>query len=50
MAKIIYDCQSTRVPCDLVEAVKAAYEKRKVNEPKLRVIDVWAELIKKVKK
>lgn len=50
MAKIIYECQSTRVPCDLVNAVKEAYEKRKETEPKLRVIDVWAELIRKVKK
>lgn len=49
MVKVIYDCQSTRVPCDLVKAVKAAYEKRKSSEPNLRVIDVWAELVKKVK-
>ncbi len=44
MNKIIYDTTSTRVPKSLVEKVKSLYEKRKQNEPKLRVIDVWKEL------
>lgn len=47
--KQIYETTSTRVPVSLVEKVRKAYDARKVNEPKLRMIDVWAELEKKVK-
>jgi hypothetical protein len=46
--KVIYETCSTRVPKSLVEMVKEKYEKRKKKEPKLRVIDVWKELEKKL--
>lgn len=46
--KFIYECQSTRVPVDLVKAVKKEHAKRAKKNPKLRVIDIWAELIEKV--
>ena len=49
MKKVIYECTSTRVPVELVSAVKKAHEKRVRKNPKLRMIDVWAELIEKVK-
>ena len=47
--KVIHETTSTRVPVALVEKVREVYEKRKKSEPKLRVIDVWADLTKKVK-
>lgn len=47
--KQIYETTSTRVPVSLVDRVRKAYEARKETEPKLRMIDVWAELEKKVK-
>ena len=50
MKKVIYECTSTRVPVELVSAVKKAHEKRVKKNPKLRVIDIWAELIEKVQK
>ena len=50
MKKVIYECTSTRVPVELVSAVKKAHEKRVKENPKLRVIDIWAELIEKVQK
>ena len=50
MKKVIYECTSTRVPVELVSAVREAHEKRVKKNPKLRVIDIWAELIDKVQK
>lgn len=49
MSKVIYEATSTRVTADLVKKVKQAYDNRKPNEPKLRVIDIWHELESKVK-
>lgn len=49
MKKVIYETESTRVPSELVQKVRDVYEKRKVNEPKLRMIDVWYGLLSKVK-
>lgn len=47
--KYIYDTSSTRVPVSLIKKVRLAHESRVKAEPKLRMIDVWAELEKKVK-
>lgn len=47
--KVIHEATSTRVTVDLVKKVQEAYKKRKPNEPKLRVIDIWHELETKVK-
>ena len=47
--KIIYPTQSTRVPKELVVAVKRVYEKRKETEPTLRMIDIWQGLVGEVK-
>jgi hypothetical protein len=47
--KVIYDTVPTKVPATLQKAVRKAYDKRKPNEPKLRVIDVWKELEQYVK-
>jgi hypothetical protein len=50
MSKVIYECQSTRVPVMLVEAVQKEHAKQKKKNPKVRVVDVWASLINKVGK
>jgi len=42
--KVIYETQSTRVTKELVNAVRKRYEKRKLKEKNLRIIDVWKEL------
>lgn len=49
MNKVIHEATSTRVPVSLVKKVREAYEARKPNEPKLRMIDIWHELEEKVK-
>ncbi len=35
----------TRVPNELLDAVRAAHKARKSTEPKLRKLDIWYELI-----
>ncbi len=35
----------TRVPNELLDAVRAAHKARKSAEPKLRKLDIWYELI-----
>lgn len=48
--KMIYPVTVKQVPVELYTAVKDAYELRKPFEPKLRMVDVWMELVRKVQK